>query len=107
MWKTSARPVFWKGAVSFERACCAVGWCIRTTVMSHATALATRGCVDDLRRMVIQSNYPSRSARMSHPGLVIFDCDGVLVDSEVIDARIRSECFQAEGFRITAQELAD
>src|SRR5919112_4105702 len=44
---------------------------------------------------------------MSYPGLIIFDCDGVLVDSEVIDARIRSECFQAEGFPITAQELAD
>jgi HAD superfamily hydrolase (TIGR01509 family) len=44
---------------------------------------------------------------MSYPGLIIFDCDGVLVDSEVIDARIRSECFGAEGFPITAQELAD
>jgi len=44
---------------------------------------------------------------MSYPGLIIFDCDGVLVDSEVIDARIRSECFQAEGFPITAQELEE
>ena len=39
------------------------------------------------------------------PGLVIFDCDGVLVDSELIDARIRSECFQAEGFAVTAEDL--
>ena len=31
------------------------------------------------------------------PGLLIFDCDGVLVDSELIDVRIRSQCFQAEG----------
>jgi HAD superfamily hydrolase (TIGR01509 family) len=44
---------------------------------------------------------------MSYPGLIIFDCDGVLVDSEVIDARIRSECLRAEGFPITAQELAE
>ena len=44
---------------------------------------------------------------MSYPRLIIFDCDGVLVDSEVIDARIRSECFQAEGFPITVQELAE
>ena len=44
---------------------------------------------------------------MSYPRLIIFDCDGVLVDSEVIDARIRSQCFQAEGFPITAQELAE
>jgi HAD superfamily hydrolase (TIGR01509 family) len=29
----------------------------------------------------------------------------VLVDSELIDARIRSQCFQAEGFPITAEDL--
>jgi len=39
------------------------------------------------------------------PGLLIFDCDGVLVDSELIDARIRSECFQAVGFPVTTQDL--
>lgn len=39
------------------------------------------------------------------PGLVIFDCDGVLVDSELIDARIRSESFQAEGFPVTVEDL--
>jgi HAD superfamily hydrolase (TIGR01509 family) len=39
------------------------------------------------------------------PSLLIFDCDGVLVDSELIDARIRSECFQAEGFAVTAEDL--
>ena len=44
---------------------------------------------------------------MIRPGLVIFDCDGVLVDSELIDARIRSECFRAEGFPITAENLQE
>lgn len=39
------------------------------------------------------------------PGLLIFDCDGVLVDSELIDARIRSECFQTEGFSVTVEDL--
>jgi HAD superfamily hydrolase (TIGR01509 family) len=39
------------------------------------------------------------------PDLVIFDCDGVLVDSELIDARIRSACFQAEGFPVTVEDL--
>ncbi len=43
---------------------------------------------------------------MPRPDLVIFDCDGVLVDSELIDARIRSECLRAEGFSVTALELA-
>jgi len=33
--------------------------------------------------------------------LVIFDCDGVLVDSELLANRILSECFQAAGFPIT------
>ena len=44
---------------------------------------------------------------MIRPGLVIFDCDGVLVDSELIDARIRSECFRVEGFPITAEDLQE
>jgi HAD superfamily hydrolase (TIGR01509 family) len=44
---------------------------------------------------------------MVRPGLVIFDCDGVLVDSELIDTRIRSECLRAAGFPITAQDLTD
>lgn len=39
------------------------------------------------------------------PNLLIFDCDGVLVDSELIDYRIRSECFQAEGFSVTVDDL--
>jgi HAD superfamily hydrolase (TIGR01509 family) len=39
------------------------------------------------------------------PSLLIFDCDGVLVDSELIDSRIRAECFQAEGFPVTFEDL--
>ena len=39
------------------------------------------------------------------PSLLIFDCDGVLVDSELIDSRVRSECFQAEGFSATVEDL--
>jgi phosphoglycolate phosphatase len=33
--------------------------------------------------------------------LVIFDCDGVLVDSEPLANRVLAECFQAAGFPIT------
>jgi HAD superfamily hydrolase (TIGR01509 family) len=36
--------------------------------------------------------------------LVIFDCDGVLVDSEVIFARILAECLIAADFAATADE---
>jgi phosphoglycolate phosphatase len=37
---------------------------------------------------------------MSHE-LVIFDCDGVLVDSEPLANRVLADCFQAAGFPIT------
>ena len=38
------------------------------------------------------------------PDLVIFDCDGVLVDSEVIFARVLGECLTAADFAATAEE---
>ncbi len=38
------------------------------------------------------------------PDLVIFDCDGVLVDSELIFARILAECLVAVGFPTTTDE---
>src|SRR5437868_6402949 len=34
---------------------------------------------------------------MFRPGLVIFDCDGVLVDSELIDARYAASAFEPKG----------
>ena len=36
--------------------------------------------------------------------LVIFDCDGVLVDSETIFARVLGECLTAADFSVTAEE---
>lgn len=39
--------------------------------------------------------------------LVIFDCDGVLVDSEVIVIEIEAELLCAAGFPVTADEIAD
>ncbi|GAA4108222.1 HAD family hydrolase [Aminobacter aganoensis] len=44
---------------------------------------------------------------MTQPELVIFDCDGVLVDSEIIAARIEAELLTAAGFEITAEEIAE
>lgn len=38
------------------------------------------------------------------PALVIFDCDGVLVDSEAISSRIMAESINAAGIAITYQE---
>jgi HAD superfamily hydrolase (TIGR01509 family) len=38
-------------------------------------------------------------------GLIIFDCDGVLVDSEVLSARIEAEELGAAGITISAEEM--
>lgn len=42
---------------------------------------------------------------MQRPGLVIFDCDGVLVDSEVIACRTDAACLAAFGIAISAEEI--
>jgi HAD superfamily hydrolase (TIGR01509 family) len=44
---------------------------------------------------------------MTQPDLVIFDCDGVLVDSEIIAARVEADLLTAAGFPIEAEELAE
>jgi len=44
---------------------------------------------------------------MPQPDLVIFDCDGVLVDSEIIAARIDSELITKAGFPIEPEEVAE
>jgi len=41
------------------------------------------------------------------PGLVIFDCDGVLIDSEVVACRIDAACLAELGIAITAEEVMD
>lgn len=44
---------------------------------------------------------------MPQPDLVIFDCDGVLVDSEIIAARVEAELLTSAGFEISAEEIAE
>lgn len=44
---------------------------------------------------------------MPQPDLVIFDCDGVLVNSEIIAARVEADLLTAAGFPIEAEELAE
>ena len=43
---------------------------------------------------------------MPQPELVIFDCDGVLADSEIIAARVEADLLTKAGYPITAEELA-
>lgn len=44
---------------------------------------------------------------MPQPDLVIFDCDGVLVDSEILAARVEAELITEAGFEISAEEIAE
>jgi HAD superfamily hydrolase (TIGR01509 family) len=44
---------------------------------------------------------------MNQLDLVIFDCDGVLVDSEILAARVEAELLTQAGFEISAEELAE
>ena len=39
--------------------------------------------------------------------LVIFDCDGVLIDSELLSVRADLECLAEEGIEISAEEILD
>ena len=44
---------------------------------------------------------------MVRPSLVIFDCDGVLIDSELIACRIDAECLTEAGFPETADSIRE
>ena len=39
------------------------------------------------------------------PSLIIFDCDGVLVDSEILSAEVEAEALQALGADVTTQDV--
>jgi HAD superfamily hydrolase (TIGR01509 family) len=47
------------------------------------------------------------NAAAVHPDLVIFDCDGVLIDSEAIACRADSACLAEFGIMISADEIMD
>jgi len=44
---------------------------------------------------------------MSALDLIIFDCDGVLVDSEIVAARVEAELLKKAGHEISAEELSE
>ena len=49
-----------------------------------------------------------KSSNLSTPfDLIIFDCDGVLVDSEVISCRVHSEVLTRNGYPITIEQVFD
>ncbi|WP_265515786.1 HAD family hydrolase [Nitratireductor luteus] len=44
---------------------------------------------------------------MPSPELIIFDCDGVLVDSEIVAARVEAQMLREAGYEISAEEIAE
>jgi HAD superfamily hydrolase (TIGR01509 family) len=44
---------------------------------------------------------------MSNINLVIFDCDGVLVDSEIISTKVETELLRSAGFEISIEHLTE
>jgi HAD superfamily hydrolase (TIGR01509 family) len=44
---------------------------------------------------------------LASPSLVIFDCDGVLIDSELIACRVDAECLGEIGFPVTAEFIQE
>lgn len=53
-------------------------------------------------RFAVKTAHHDRNTRF---GLVIFDCDGVLVDSEVISCRVHADVLTRHGYPITAEEV--
>jgi HAD superfamily hydrolase (TIGR01509 family) len=49
----------------------------------------------------------SRQTKDGKLDLVIFDCDGVLVDSEVISCRAHAETLTRHGYPVTAEQVLD
>src|SRR5712691_3221614 len=50
------------------------------------------------------TSQPARAERPLLPALVIFDCDGVLIDSEIIFGRVLGQCLIAADFPVTMDE---
>ncbi|MBN8928256.1 MAG: HAD family hydrolase [Rhodospirillales bacterium] len=44
---------------------------------------------------------------MTSPALVIFDCDGVLIDSELLSCEAEAACLAAAGLDVSLQEVLD
>jgi HAD superfamily hydrolase (TIGR01509 family) len=55
----------------------------------------------------LSSNLSNSNGLNSSVDLVIFDCDGVLVDSEVISCRAHSEMLTRHGYPITADQVLE
>jgi HAD superfamily hydrolase (TIGR01509 family) len=55
----------------------------------------------------IDARHPLAGFSMTATDLVIFDCDGVLVDSEIIAARVEAELITRAGYEISPEEISE
>jgi len=53
------------------------------------------------------SAQKTRQNKLVNPDLIIFDCDGVLVDSEVMSCRAHAEVLSRHGYPITQEQIFD
>jgi HAD superfamily hydrolase (TIGR01509 family) len=51
--------------------------------------------------------FPNKASNMDGFDLIIFDCDGVLVDSEIIAADVESKLLTEAGYPISVEEMAE
>ena len=54
-----------------------------------------------------QDSFPKDAVPMAGFDLIIFDCDGVLVDSEIIAAKVESGLLTEAGFPISVEEMGE
>lgn len=54
----------------------------------------------------MNSTVPPNREERSRPGLVIFDCDGVLVDSEAVSNRVMAHAITEAGLPMNGEEVA-
>src|SRR6202007_3062263 len=69
-----------------------------------ASCWSSTGATDHYIGGHIRRKPPPHGESPSVPDAVIFDCDGVLVDSELIFARVLAECLIAVDFPTTIDE---
>lgn len=57
-------------------------------------------------RLAVVSGISPMSQSVARPDLVIFDFDGVIVDSEIVAARIQADLISKAGYEVTGEELS-
>jgi HAD superfamily hydrolase (TIGR01509 family) len=64
-------------------------------------------CRNLSQKLILRHGRPATNFRAMIPDLVIFDCDGVLIDSELIACRVDAACLVEIGYAITVEDILD